>query len=74
MTAINRKARPVAKRVKNWRTMLKSLPNMTEEELAKALRLEADKPKEERRQDVILRLHRRYCKVRQTREFKELTS
>lgn len=74
MTAINRKVRPVAKRVKNWRTLLKALPKMTEEELANALKLEANKPKGKRRQDVILRLHRRYSKVRQAREFKELTA
>lgn len=55
----------------NWRAMNEALPEMHEGELLAALLEEARKPADERRNDVILRLHRRYTKVRQERELEE---
>jgi len=55
----------------SWRDVNEALPHMNEDELLAALKEEAGKLDAERRNDVILRLHRRYTKVRQERELRE---
>lgn len=55
----------------SWRDVNEALPDMNEGELLAALQKESRKPVDERRNDVILRLHRRYTKVRQERELEE---
>ena len=55
----------------SWRDVNEALPHMNEHELLVALKTECGKDKDERRADVILRLHRRYTKVRQERELEE---
>ncbi len=52
--------------------MIDMISEMNETELKKALDVEAAKPRKERREDIIHRLHRRFSKVRQERELQEL--
>ena len=55
----------------DWRTMNGVLTDMNEAELLAAIKEEASRPPDERRKDVLYRLHRRYCRVRQAREIEE---
>lgn len=55
-----------------WRAILEALPYMTEAELKAAI--DKESTSDERRIDVIVRLHRRYSRVRQEREIQELLS
>lgn len=55
-----------------WRELMEALPTMNETELKAALDKELSKPNEEQRADIILRLHRRYSKLRQDRELHEM--
>lgn len=54
-----------------WRDLLQAIPNMNEAELLAALKVETERPKSERRADMIERLHRRYSRMRQDRELQE---
>lgn len=54
--------------LENWNELIKALPQMNEPELKRALAVEVGN---DRRKDFILRLHRRYTKLRQSRELKE---
>lgn len=58
--------------LESWRSVLQALPHMSESELLAALEVEAARSKEERRVDVIVRLHRKYGKLRQERELQEM--
>jgi hypothetical protein len=67
------KAKRTPRRVlESWRTLIASIGKMSESELKRALEVEAAKPPDERREDIIHRLHRRFTKVRQERELQEL--
>lgn len=71
MTGVRREYRP--RRVLNtWREVMQALPHMNEKELRAAINVEKEKPSEEQRKDILLRLHRRYCVVRQDREMEEI--
>lgn len=52
--------------------MIDAIGKMSESELKRALDMEAAKPRDERREDMIHRLHRRFSKIRQERELQEL--
>lgn len=56
----------------DWRQVNQALPEMNEAELLAALREESSRL--EKRKDVIVRLHRRFTKVRQERELQEYLS
>lgn len=56
----------------SWRELLEALPYMNEYECKAALDEEVSKPKGDRRWDMIERLHRRYCRLRQEREIDEM--
>lgn len=58
--------------LETWRTLLQAMPYMTEDECLAALKEETRRPKDERRMDIISRLHARYTKLRQKRELQEL--
>jgi hypothetical protein len=60
-----------AKVLATWRTLAQALPDMNEKELLASLEAEAKRPCDERRRDIIHRLHRRYTKLRQERELQE---
>lgn len=53
-----------------YRDLMQALPNMNESELLAALDEEAVRGGDSRR-DMVWKLHRRYCSVRQTREIEE---
>jgi hypothetical protein len=55
----------------SWRTLAQALPKMNERELMAALNREVVRPSDEKRRDIIHRLHRRYTKIRQERELEE---
>ena len=57
-----------------WRDVNQALPHMNEGELLAALAEEVAKPLENRRADIVHRLHRRFTKVRQERELQEYLS
>lgn len=57
--------------LEGWREMRQALPYMNEAELKKALDEELKRPDEDRRNDIIIHLHRRFTKVRQKREIRE---
>lgn len=73
MSKIREQYRP-AQVLASWRDVNEALPYMTEDELLAAIKAEARKPLEEKRTDVIHRLHRRYSKLRQERELGEYLS
>lgn len=60
-----------ARVLSNWRELVEAIPHMNEDELRVALDHEVHG---EKRQDFIVRLHRRYTKVRQERELEEYLS
>lgn len=60
---------PPEKVLKDWRELIQAIPLMDEEELKAALNVEVSG---ERRKDFIIRLHRRYNKLRSERELEEL--
>lgn len=53
---------------KTWQSIVDALPSMNEKQLRRALAKEVSGPK---RKDVIVRLHRRFTKIRQQRELTE---
>lgn len=55
--------------LRNWRELVKAIPDMTEEELAKALAFEIESGA---RKDFVLRLHRRHSKLKRQRELQEM--
>lgn len=55
----------------NWRALIEALPHMNEEELHESLKFEVKRPREDRRGDFIVRLYRRYTRLRAERELKE---
>jgi hypothetical protein len=57
-----------ARVLENWKEMMEALPYMNEDELLACLKREL---KGERRKDFIVRLHRRYTKLRSERELEE---
>lgn len=67
-----KKEYPAQEVLENWRSVLQALPHMTESELLAALNDESARTREERRVDVIVRLHRKYSKLRQERELQEM--
>lgn len=58
--------------LEGWREMRQALPHMNEAELKLALDEEMRRPEQERRNDIIIHLHRRFSKIRQKRELAEL--
>jgi hypothetical protein len=60
--------------LRNWRTVSASLTKMTEEQVMQCLNREVIKAREDRRDDIVHRLHRRFTKLRQARELKEYLS
>jgi hypothetical protein len=56
--------------LETWASMMQALPYLNEAELEAAVIQEAAG---EKRSDVIVRLHRRFTRIRQRREFQELT-
>lgn len=56
--------------VGTWRDAVANVSKMTENEIQSAI--EAEKCLPEPRRDVLIRLHRRYSKLRQERELIEL--
>lgn len=52
----------------NWKTLSAALPHMEEKELEKALKQEVAG---EKRKDFIIRLHRKFTRIRKERELKE---
>jgi hypothetical protein len=60
--------------LESWRTVNEALTNMTEDELFASIAEEVSKPIAHRRADVVHRLHRRYCKLRQERELNKYLS
>lgn len=58
--------------LENHRELSQALPHMNEAELEAALKVERKRKGEEKRKDFLLRLHRKYTRFRQEREFKEL--
>lgn len=52
----------------NWRELMEALPHMNEKELKAALEEEVSG---ERRKDFMMRIHRRYNKLRSERELEE---
>lgn len=57
--------------LENWRVAVELIPEMNEVELKKALDAEVA-TSGNRRVDLIRRLHRRFCTLRQNRELDEL--
>jgi len=55
--------------LENWRELLEALPHMDEDELKAALDAEVSGA---RRKDFIVRLHRKYNKLRSERELEEM--
>jgi hypothetical protein len=49
----------------NWRELNKNLPDMSEDTVLKALEEELEGRK---RSAILIRLHQRYCTLRQSRE------
>lgn len=66
---VERKKYTPEKVLENWRELLEALPHMNEEELRVAVEAEASGA---RRKDFIIRLHRRYNKLRSERELEEI--
>ncbi len=60
--------------LETWRELLRSISKMNEAELKAALDDEMAKHEADRRKDVVVRLHRRYNKVKSQRERKEMIS
>lgn len=67
-------AAKISESLETWRTMMDSITKMSEAELEAALNQEISKPKEEQRQDLIVRLHRRFTRIRKERELEEYLS
>jgi flagellin-specific chaperone FliS len=69
-----KKAHKAKEVLKTWRSMMKVIGKMSEQELQKAFDMEAAKPVGEQRKDMLDRLHRRLAKVRfenEREKFKE---
>jgi hypothetical protein len=63
--------KPIKKVMQTWESMMLELTRMSEAELEKALMYEL---KNEKRRSVIIRLHRRFTRIRKERELKEYLS
>jgi hypothetical protein len=72
MTGAIRKEYKPNKVLQNWRSAMQALTQMNEKELQAAIKVESLKDEAERRKDILWRLHRRYCVVRQDREMEEI--
>lgn len=59
----------VIEALESWAQLNKLIPSMSEEEVLSALNIEKTHAK---RKQTLLRLHRRYCMLRTTREREEL--
>lgn len=57
--------------LKTWRDFMQAVPYMNEAELEEALKTEVLRPREERRMDIVGRLHSRLTRVRKLREAEE---
>lgn len=53
------------------RSLMARITKMTEGQLHQALKAEVRKPRAERRDDVIIRLHRKFTRIRKERELRE---
>ena len=57
--------------METWRILMGQITRMSEKELQEALLSEVKKPRDERRDDVIIRLHRKFTRIRKERELRE---
>jgi hypothetical protein len=70
-TKASRVKRPTKDAMETWRKLMAQITRMSEKELHEALRSEVSRPREDRRDDVIIRLHRKFTRIRKERELRE---
>lgn len=71
MSKVRKEYKP-EKVLATWRELMQAIVHMTEAELLAALKEEASR--QDKRPDIIERLHRKYTRIRQERELQEYLS